>query len=97
MKSTHINNSIKGNIIMLKKRVKTSGNLHAYYKILLKEKLDLFHYQVNQQRYKQIKTKLQTLATENIKTRKNVTNFKLQYSQQDPNVLESTHIFNSND
>ena len=58
MRSTYINNSIKDNIIVLKKKVKTSGNLHAYYKILLKEKLDLFHYHVNQQRYKQTKPKL---------------------------------------
>ena len=71
--------------------------LHAYYKILLKEKLDLFHYRVNQQRYKQMKLKPQTLAIENIKEPKNVINFKRQHSQQDPNVLESTHIFNSND
>ena len=83
MKSAHINTSIKGNIIMLKKKVKTSGNLHAYYKILLKEKLDFFHYYVNQQRYKQTKLKTQTLATENIKEQKSVINFKLQYSQQD--------------
>ena len=98
MQSAQINNSIKGNIIMLKKRVKTSGNLHAYYKILLKEKLDLFHYHVNQQKYKQVKSKPQILAIENInKEPKNVINFKIQHRQQDLNVLESTHIFNSND
>jgi hypothetical protein len=97
MESAHINNSIKENIIMLKKKMKTSGNLHAYYTILLKEKLDLFHYHAIQQRYKQTKPKPQTLATENIKEQKNVINFKLQYNQQDPSVLISTHIFNSND
>ena len=44
-----------------------------------------------------MKPKPQTLAIENIKEPKNVTNFKIQHRQQDLNVLESTHIFNSND
>ena len=49
VKSAHTNNSIKENIIKLKKKVKTSESLHAYYKILLKErKLDHFHIHVNQ-------------------------------------------------
>ena len=63
MKSAHTNNSIKENIIKLKKKVKTSESLHAYYKILLKEKLDHFHIHVNQRRYEQMKSRHQTPNT----------------------------------
>ena len=55
MKSAQINTSIKTEIIMLKKKVKTDMKLHTYYKNLLRERLNYFHQHVSQQKYNQPK------------------------------------------
>ncbi len=54
-KSAQINMSIKAEIIMIKKKLKTNINLHTYYKNLLRERLNYFHQHVNQQKYNQTK------------------------------------------
>ncbi len=58
-RSTQINTSIKEDLFKLKKELKTSNNIHVYYKTLLKEKLNHFHQHVNQQKYNQLKEKIQ--------------------------------------
>ena len=55
--STQINTRIKEDLVKLKKELKTAKNLHVYYKMLLKRKLNHFHQHVNQQKYSQIKNK----------------------------------------
>ena len=92
--STQINTSIKEDLIKLKKKLKTTNNIHVYYKELLKEKLSIFHQHVNRQKYSQAK-KIQNPQL--FKEQKSITEFfKLQQTKHYTKV-ESTDIFNSND
>ena len=81
--------------VKLKKKLKTTNNLHVYYKMLLKEKLNYFHQHVNQQMYSQTKRKIQNPPL--INEQKSITDFFK--PQQDKHYIEidSTDIFNSND
>ena len=93
--STQINTSIKEDLIKLKKKLKTTNNIHVYYKELLKEKLSIFHQHINRQKYSQAKRKIQNPQL--FKEQKSITEFfKLQQTKHYTKV-ESTDIFNSND
>jgi hypothetical protein len=95
MKSAQINASIKAEIIMLKKKVKTHMKLHTYYKNLLRKILNDFHQHVSQQKYNQFKPKVQN-PTDSSK-QKTITKFFRSQHTKKSTASESTYIFNSND